>query len=323
MIFIGVDISKKTFDVTILNQTKSKHGKFDNSDNGFIKFNEFIKSHKLKCYICMEATSIYGANLAQFLVKHDYKLIIANPFKIKSYSRMQMNRNKTDKADSFCIASYCKSLHSEGVITKQLYKPKSKYYLRLQCLVTRLEQVKQLRNQEINHLESALDKPVAKLINLSIRSLDRQIKSIHKVIINCIKKDKNLFKQVKLLTTIDGIGELTAWSIIAYLGDISSFLTSRQVVSFAGLNPFVESSGTSVDRASLSKMGNKRLRKALYMPAIVAKKHNPILAKFYNKLVNNGKPKKVALCAVMRKLLVLSFGVLKSGIEFDPKYKAL
>ncbi|VAW37584.1 Mobile element protein [hydrothermal vent metagenome] len=108
---------------------------------------------------------------------------------------------------------------------------------------------------------------------------------------------------------------------MAYLGDISLFKTSAQVASFAGLNPCVETSGTSIDKTSLSKSGNKRLRKALYMPAIVAKKHNSILTEFYERLIKKGKPKKVALCAVMRKLLVLSFGVLKSEAAFDSKYR--
>ena len=97
-------------------------------------------------------------------------------------------------------------------------------------------------------------------------------------------------------------------------------MTSGQVVSFVGLNPCVETSGTSINRTSLSKTGNKRLRKALYMPAIVAKKYNPILSEFYERLLKKGKPKKVVLCAVMRKLLVLSFGVLKSDTEFNPNY---
>ena len=321
MVFFGIDISKLTFDVTVLVDNKTYYEKFKNNTKGFETFNIFIKSHLTKGYFCMEATGIYGVCLAQFLVKHNYKTIVANPFKIKSYSRMQMNRNKTDKADSLCIASYCKSLYLEGIIDKSLYQPKSRYYQQLQALVTRFEQVKLIKNQEVNHLESSLEKAVIKVVNQSIGSLDRQIKSIKKAIVCCVNKDKDLNKQVNLLITIDGIGEITAWSILAYLGDISLFMTSGQVVSFVGLNPFVEISGTSINRTSLSKTGNKRLRKALYMPAIVAKKHNPILSEFYERLIKKGKPKKVALCAVMRKLLVLSFGVLKSEADFNPNYR--
>ena len=321
MVFFGIDISKLTFDVTVLVENKTCYKKFKNTETGFKEFNQFIKSFDSPAYFCMEATGIYGVCLAQYLIKHNYKTIVANPFVIKSYSRMQMNRNKTDKADSLCIVFYCKSLFLEEKIETKLYKPKSKYYQQLQALVTRLEQVKLLKNQEVNHLESSLDKIVVKTITQYIGSLDRQIKATKKAIINCVKKDKTLQKQVNLLITIDGIAEITAWSILAYLGDISLFMTSGQVASFVGLNPCVETSGTSIDKTSLSKSGNKRLRKALYMPAIVAKKHNPILEEFYKRLTARGKPKKVALCAVMRKLLVLSFAVLKSETAFDPNYR--
>jgi len=321
MIYFGIDISKLTFDVTALLDNKSSHKKFKNNSQGFFLFHKWIKSFKTENYICMEATGVYGAHLASFLVKKKYKTIVSNPYKIKNYARMKMNRNKTDKADSLCIAQYCKNLQNEGGIENYLYTLKSKYFQRLQALVTRLEQVNLLKIQEVNHLESTLDKVSVKFIKQTIKHFEKQIKVIKNSIKECVNQDLILKKQVKLLITIDGIGEITAWSILAYLGDISLFATSGQVTSYAGINPFIENSGTSLKVSRLSKMGHKRLRKSLYMPAIVAKKYNPILINFYDKLINKGKPKKVAICAVMRKLLVLSYGVLKSETAFNPNYK--
>ena len=97
------------------------------------------------------------------------------------------------------------------------------------------------------------------------------------------------------MITIDGIGEITAWLIFAYLGDISLFSTSGQVASYAGVNPVIEDSGTSLKVSRLSKIGHKRLRKSLYMPAVAvtAKKYNPVLIEFYDKLLKNDNPKKV------------------------------
>ncbi|MEZ5496111.1 MAG: IS110 family transposase [Gammaproteobacteria bacterium] len=321
MIYFGIDISKLTFDVTALLDNKSSHKKFKNNSQGFFLFHKWIKSFKTENYICMEATGVYGAHLASFLVKKKYKTIVSNPYKIKNYARMKMNRNKTDKADSLCIAQYCKNLQNEGGIENYLYTLKSKYFQRLQALVTRLEQVNLLKIQEVNHLESTLDKVSVKFIKQTIKHFEKQIKVIKNSIKECVNQDLILKKQVKLLITIDGIGEITAWSILAYLGDISLFATSGQVTSYAGINPFIENSGTSLKVSRLSKMGHKRLRKSLYMPAIVASKYNPILINFYDKLINKGKPKKVAICAVMRKLLVLSYGVLKSETAFNPNYK--
>ena len=321
MIFFGIDISKLTFDVTVLIEDKSKHKKFDNNPQGFVRFNKWIKSLNSESYICMEATGIYSMHLALFLVKKKYKTIVSNPYKIKNYARMKMNRNKTDKADSLCVAQYCKNLYRENEIDNQVYVPKSKYFQRLQALVTRLEQVKLLRVQEVNHLESTLDIVSIKFIKQTIKQLEKQITAVKNSIVECVNQDLMLKKQVKLLITIDGIGEITAWSILAYLGDISLFATSGQVTSFAGINPCIGDSGTSLKTSRLSKMGHKRLRKSLYMPAITAKKHNPVLIEFYDKLLKKGKPKKVAICAVMRKLLVIAYGVLKSEMAFDPLYK--
>ena len=150
--------------------------------------------------------------------------------------------------------------------------------------------------------------------------LDKQMVKIKKAIKEIVNDDDDLKQQVELLISINGIGEKTAWSILAYLGDISLFSNAKQVTSYAGLNPKIEQSGTSVDKSSLSKMGNKRLRKAMYMPAMVAVRYNPLMEDLYKRLLQKGKAKKVALCAVMRKLLVLSYGVLKSGVAFDPCY---
>jgi transposase len=118
------------------------------------------------------------------------------------------------------------------------------------------------------------------------------------------------------------LGDKTAWSILAYIGDISLFENAKQISSYAGLNPRIEQSGSGVDRSRLSKMGCARLRKSLYMPALVAVRYNPLMMALYDRLLVNGKLKKVALvAAVMRKLLVLAYSVLKSGKPFDLNYQ--
>ncbi len=300
MYYFGIDISKLTFDVTVLTDNKNQHRIFKNNPNGYKLFTKWVKSHNSKTIICMEATGVYGIALAKYLCQQSLKTIVANPFKIHSYSAMQMNRNKTDKADSLCIAKYCRYLNQEENINKNLYQPKSKYYQQLQSLVTRLDQLMIYKTQESNRLESCLDNVCKKSINLFIKQLE---------------------KQVELLLSINGIGEKTAWAILAYLGDISLFDKASQVASYSGTNPSIKESGTSLKSTRISKMGNKKLRKSLYMPAIVAKKYNPILAIFYDKLIAKGKPKKVAICAVMRKLLIISYGVLKSEQKFNPAYK--
>ena len=145
-----------------------------------------------------------------------------------------------------------------------------------------------------------------------MRYINKQISQIKQKIKQIVAKDKDLSHQVQLLASIKGIGEKTAWAILAYLGDIRFFHSAKQVSSYAGLNPKIKQSGSCVNQSSLSKMGHKRLRKSLYMSAIVASKYNPLMFDLYVRLKKKGKPGKVALCAVMRKLLVIAYGVLKS-----------
>lgn len=150
--------------------------------------------------------------------------------------------------------------------------------------------------------------------------LERQQITIEKQLQTLINQQQTLSEQADLLTSINGIANISAWAILAYLGDIRLFVNAKQVASYAGMNPRQERSGSSINRSRLSKMGHGRLRRALYMPALSAARHNPVLRDTYQRLLANGKPKKVALCAVMRKLLVLAYGVLKSGKPFDANY---
>ena len=320
MLYAGIDISKKTFNVAVLINHNCHNNEFNNDSKGFKAFFKWIKSFHQETIFCMEATGIYGLNLAKSLHKNGEQIIVANPIKTNAFAKMEMLRNKTDKADAQSIARYCKHLDDKNEINKNLFTPKSEGFEKLQYLNTRLEQLDKNRTQELNRLGVTSDKIIIQSIKSMISHIEKQIAKIKKSIKELIKKDEDLKQQVNLLVSINGIGEKTAWSILAYLGDISFFANAKQVTSYAGLNPQVKQSGTSINKSSLSKMGNKRLRKALYMPALTAVRFNPLMKDLYERLLQKGKSKKVALCAVMRKLLVLSYGVLKSGKTFDCCY---
>ncbi|MBS0351413.1 MAG: IS110 family transposase [Proteobacteria bacterium] len=114
------------------------------------------------------------------------------------------------------------------------------------------------------------------------------------------------------------MGEKTAQKIIAFIGDIKRFTHPKQTTAYVGLNPRQRQSGSSINGClGISKMGSAYLRKTLYMPALVAIKYNPLVKSFYTRLVKRGKPKKLAVCAAMRKLLHIIYGVLKSGQPFN------
>tara|TARA_R110001606_G_scaffold399285_2_gene583673 strand:- start:1780 stop:2748 length:969 start_codon:yes stop_codon:yes gene_type:complete len=320
MLFAGIDISKTTFDCVVLIDGDYRHKKISNDLIGFKALSNWLKPHKAPILFCMEATGIYGVALAKYLYQKKMPIVVVNPLKTHAFSKMEMVRNKTDKSDAASISRYCKHLFDQGDWEQKCFKPKAIGFERLNLLVTRLDQLNKISNQEKNRLQVSLDKATSRSIKTMIKYTRTQINQIEKEIEKMVTHEPELHKQISLLISIDGIGRKTAWSLLAYLGDISLFSHARQVTSYAGLNPKICQSGSSINTTSLSKVGNKRLRKALYMPALVATRYNPLMVEFYERLKMNGKPKKVALCGVMRKLLVLSYGVLKSGVPFDVNY---
>jgi transposase len=318
--FVGIDISKSSFDVAILLDGTYHHRHFANLCEGFGQCLTWVKSFKSSPLFCLEATGIYGLGLAKYLCQHHQKTIVANPIQTHAFAKMEMSRNKTDKADAQSIARYCQHLDNQGLSDKALYTPKDPDFERIQFLVTRLDQLNKMRTQENNRIDVSLDKAAIQSVKAMCQFIDKQLLSVQHKITDIVNSNRQLNEQVQLLTSIKGIGHKTAWAILAYMGDVSLFNNAKQISSYAGLNPSIEQSGTSINRSRLSKMGCARLRKSLYMPALVAVRYNPLMMALYNRLQAKGKPKKVALVAVMRKLLVLAYGVLKSGKPFDVNY---
>lgn len=322
MQFIGVDISKQVFDVALLdNNGHYKMYQFPNNPSGFKALLRALGSHQKDSLFCLEATGIYSLALAQFLHQHELIVLLVNPIKTHAFAKMEMARNKTDKADAKLIARYCLHLYQNNAVEQHRFIPKLQQFEQLQALITRLAQLSKTRTQETNRLEGTTDGEVKKWIKQTLAHLDRQQKNIEAKLRTLMSEQDNLRQQASLLTSINGIADKSAWTILAYLGDVRLFSNAKQVASYAGVNPRQELSGSSVHRSRLSKMGHNKLRRALYMPALSAAQHNPILRETYQRLIAKGKPKKVALCAVMRKLLVIAYGVLKSEKPFDPNYR--
>ena len=319
--FVGIDISKLTFDVAVLQNGTYQHRHFDNNSGGFVHCIKWVKSFKTPALFCMEATGIYGLALAKYLCQQQQKTIVANPIQTHAFAKMEMSRNKTDKADAKSIARYAQHLDNQGLSNKALYTPKDPDFERIQFLVTRIDQLNKMRTQEGNRIDVSLDKAAVQSVKAMCRFIDQQLLCVQKKIAGIVKHNNLLNEQVQLLTSIKGMGDKTAWAILAYMGDVSLFNNAKQISSYAGLNPSIEQSGSSINRSRLSKMGCARLRKSLYMPALVAVRYNPLMMALYDRLQAKGKPKKVALVAVMRKLLVLAYGVLKSGKPFDINYQ--
>jgi len=195
----------------------------------------------------------------------------------------------------------------------------------LRALVRRVDSLINMRSQEKNRISTAHES-VSLLIKEHIAYLDQEIEKIRKQIADLIGKDPNLKRKKDLLDSIPAIGkvtiphiQVTIPHILAELDDLEKFNHVRELVAFIGLAPKETLSGSSIKgKPRICKIGHARLRKALYMPALVSIQCNPVMIAFYNRLKDKGKNGKVIVCAIMRKLVHVIFGVLKSGKEYDP-----
>lgn len=312
-IILGVDISKKKFDVALLVNNKVTTKKFDNNLKGFDVLNQWLKIKGVdSAHVCMEATGSYGINLAQYLYENNFKVSVVNPARIKGFAMSKLSRVKTDKADSKLIAHFCQAMNPG------LWQPTPKHVRELQQLVRRLDNLIANRTQETNRLEGLYNTVIAN-IQSHIEFLDKQIKEIEELINNHIKKHSDLSDKRTLLASIPGIGEKTIAIVLAFLGDVENFTSVKQVVAFIGINPKPKQSGSSINSTGrISKTGDADLRKAFYMPALSAIKFNPIVKDQAERLSKKGKVKMVILIAAMRKLLHIIYGVLKTKTVFNP-----
>lgn len=314
--FLGVDISKLTFDVALLNDKEIINRKFSNNPKGFLALKHWlIKEGIVSAHACMEATGCYGEKLAEYFYNADFKVSVINPAQIRGFGRSELARVKTDKADAALIARFCRA------VQPPLWKPTEPHIKELQSLISRLNALIAMKLEENNRLEKDLESvsPAAKSdISKHLYFLNERIKEMEDLIQDKIKANKDLQDKHDLLISIPGLGEKTVAIILAFLPTIENFESAKQVSAFVGLNPKLRQSGSSVRGAGhISKTGNSDLRKAFYMPSLVAMKHNSTIKKFCDNLAKKGKIKMVIVCAAMRKLLHIVYGVLKNKTAFN------
>lgn len=308
---LGIDVSKRTLDVALLFNNKTLTKKFDNSEKGFRLLQGWLSSlHIEQVHACLEATGAYGDAVAEFLFEKKHLVSIVNPMRIKGYAKSKMQRNKTDKTDARLIAAFCRTQHPA------LWKPFSPEIKYLQSLTRRIETLEQMLQMEKNRLDTA-NREIKPSIRRIIKQLETEIEKVKVLIKDHFDDHPDLKEQSDLLKTIPGISDKTAQLLLSEL-EFACFDQARQVAAIAGLTPSQRRSGTSLDQTSLSKLGNVRIRKALYFPAIVAKKHNQVIKEFAKRLEKRGKRPKQIICAAMRKLLHIAFGVLKNKRPFNP-----
>lgn len=266
----------------------------------------------------MVATGSYSNAVALFLVEAEQKGSVMNPARIHFFARSQGQGNKTDKADARIIALLCRKEQPK------LWRAAAPQVRELVALMRRYHAVQDLLAQEKNRFQvPSQPKVVLTSIKGIVRCLEKEVERLKKQIREHFNSHDNLKRDAKLLQSIAGVGEITAWDLLAELPDVSQFDSAQAVAAYAGLSPREHRSGSSIHRKTcLSKQGNARLRKAMYFPAVNALTWNPLVKAHYERPVATGKMKMVALAACMRIMLMICYGVLKHQQPFQKDWKS-
>jgi transposase len=315
---LGLDIAKLKFNACLLRADgKLRHKVFPNNPAGFAQLCDWLaRQGAERVHACLEATGAYGDSLAAYLHEAGHTVSLVNPAAIKAYAQSHLSRTKTDRVDAALIAGFCAERKPPA------WRPPVPEVRELQALVRRLESLTEMRTMEENRLSSGISVAAVKAsVEEVLAYLSEQIKKTEALIRDHINRHPGLKQQSELLDSIPGIGETTAAVLLAEVPDTSQYRSARQVAAFAGLVPRERQSGSSVrGRVRLSKIGNARLRKALYFPAITALRCSPFFQQWAEGLRQRGKSKMAVIGAVMRKLVHLAYGVLKTGKPFDPEW---
>jgi len=268
-----------------------------------------------KIHAFLEATGSYGEDLAIFLHEAAHMVSVVNRARIEGFAQSELIRTKTDRIDAGVIARFCLAMKPDPWI------PPSPEIRALRVLVRRADSLIDMLTQEKNRLDTAHES-VIPLIQEHLDYLGKENEKVKDQIADLIDRNPDLKRKKDLLASIPGIGKATIAAILAELNDLEKFKHVGELVAFIGLAPKETQSGSSIKgKPRLCKTGHARLRKALYMPALVSIRYNPLMITFYQRLKEKGKNGKVIVCAVMRKLVHIIFGVLKSGKKYDPNYK--
>lgn len=318
-IFVGIDIAKDTFAVVVRrNERNGPARTFKNTSQGIAALIRWLPDPRQGAvYTCQEATGAYGQTVAEELYAHGMQVSVINPLASKRYAQSSLRRTQTDAVDAGMLAEFAQYQRP------RLWMPPTPTQRVLQALSRRLEDLQKMLQMERNRLGASQHLPerVHHSLHQSIALLTQQIQEIKAELRAQIRQDAELSRQMKLLVSIQGVGELTALRFLAELGDLRQFENAKQLAAFLGLTPSWKTSGTSVHtQPHLSKQGRAEVRQCLFMPAIVARKHNPIIRAFCDRLASARKCDMVIIAAAMHKLAHLMFGVVHSGLPFDPHY---
>lgn len=324
--YMGIDVSKNKLDLAWLKEPDSlkvKTKSFSNDPKHFTQIIDWLNDNGLTLtdiHIVLEATGVYHENIAYYLHDKGILVSIINPAYVKSYADSLGSRNKTDKKDSIILARYAHSAKPDT------WTPPPAEARHLKSLLSRLDALQQDLQREHNRQEKALATDTAPIVKQSIEqmitALQTAIDKLNHDIDDHIDKHPTLKHDQQLLQTINGVGTVVSRQMVSLFHN-KTFTSASQVSAFLGLVPKQHESGLFKGKSRLAKNGSASIRAKLYMATVVATKFNPDIKHQYERLQNNGKCKMQALCASMRKLVQICFGVFKHQSPYQAKVELI
>ena len=305
--FVGIDVAKHSLDVYLASDDRCFTVK--NSTAGFRELLDELPAAG-SCFIVIEATGGYQSRVVGALVAAGHRVAVVNPRQVRDFARSLGILAKTDRLDARVIARFGEHARPRTV------EVGSEKQAELRELVTRRRQLVELRTAEQNRLETTLTKVVRKNVRHLIEQLDKQIRQLEEAIGQVVEKEPELASKAALLKTVPGVGPVTVTSLLVELPELGR-LDRQQVAALVGLAPFNRDSGKFHGRRRISG-GRSAIRSVLYMAALTARRSNPLIRAFAQRLEAAGKPFKVVLTACMRKLLVILNSMAKKNLPWNP-----
>lgn len=301
---VGIDISKNFFDLHILEDGKDIH--YEYTDKGIKQCVTLLKEEEAKVeLVVMEATGGYEIPLATQLQAAGLPVAVVNPGRVRDFARSQGQLAKTDKIDARICATFGAALQPPA--DEQV----SENARKLRSLVARRQQLIASRVAENNRMEHAYDKFIARSIKVVTATLKRQIANIDKEIHDQVQQQPELKEKADILKSMPGIGETTAFMLVSELPELGK-ATRGQIAALVGVAPMNRDSGVFRGKR-MTGGGRRNIRTRLFMPTLVAIQHNPVIRKYYQHLLAQGKAKMTAIVAAMRKLLIILNTMLKNN----------
>jgi transposase len=317
-LYCGIDVSAKSLTVAIQRVGHpADQRSFPNDPNGHRALIVWLRKAKSPVRVSLEATGIYSLDLAFALdAAEGIEVAVLNP-KVANRFAQTIRRSKTDAADAEVLAEYTQRMPFTAWIAP------SSSSMRLRSIVRHVESLSVQSAQNQNRLHAARGTTstpgcVVQDLKRSVASLELRIRRLRREAMALVREDDLLRKRYDLLISIPGIAQVSAMQLLAELSTLPSDLTVREWVAHSGLDPAHEISGSSVRKASrISHAGNRHLRRALYMPSLVASRCDPHAKAFFENLLARNKARLQALIAVARKLLHAIYGIFRSGLRYE------